>query len=326
MYLEIDDGFLEHPKTLRFCRAVRDPCAPTYLLRLWTWATKSAPDGDLRDMEPDELELILRWPGEPGTCYAALVSAGFIDKDEDGATIHNWAERTGGAIVRMEQKGDARRVSATERKRRQRQAERERKASGHASVTRDPSVTSRPVTPLDKARQDEASQGQPAQSDARAGDPPATAATPGPVALALAVALQVEQAAPLALVRGGLPTGYDVVQLYGRVRGDCLNVPGWATPTGQALQKADRFVAGLQPETVALLEPSMRLFFQHARDPNARPPPDPRLLETGFGFGAWLHRFPDLCEELRGDRRPALQVHPRDAERISAVEQFAGGA
>jgi hypothetical protein len=320
MYLEIDDGFLEHPKTLRFCRAVRDPCAAAYLLRLWTWATKSAPDGDLSRCEPEDIELTVHWQGEPGLCYRALVAAGFID--EDGGqpqAIHNWAERTGGAIERMERRADEKRGGATERKRRERERKAAEAAAGHAFVTRDPSVTSRPVTPQDKTRQDETRPVQPAQSDARAGDPPATAATPGPVALALAVAAQVEQAgelvaagAPLALVRGGAPTGYDVVQLYARVRGDCLNVPGWATPGGQALQKADRFVAGLHPEAAALLEPSMRLFFEHARDPNARPPPDPRLLETGFGFGAWLHRFPDLCEELRGDRRPALQLGPRD--------------
>jgi hypothetical protein len=312
MYLEIDDGFLEHPKTLRFCRAIADPCGATYLLRLWTWATKSAPDGDLRDMEPDELELALRWRGDPGVCYAALVSAGFIDKDDDGATIHNWGERTGGAIVRMEQGGAKQRESATERKRMQRKRERERKAAeaaagGHANVTRDTGVTSRPVTPLDKTRQDEARQ-DPSANDARAGDPPAT--TPGPVALAHAVAMAVEEAGelvaaqgpPLALVRGGTPTGFDVVQLFGKVRGEVLKVPGWNTPQGQSPQKADRFVAGLRAELVALLEPSMRLFFTHARDPTARSP-DPRLLETTFGFAAWLSRFPDLCEELSGSRK-----------------------
>jgi hypothetical protein len=317
MYLEIDDGFLEHPKTLRFCRAVRDPCAAAYLLRLWTWATKSAPDGDLSRCEPEDIELTVHWQGEPGLCYRALVAAGFID--EDGGqpqAIHNWAERTGGAIERMERRADEKRGGATERKRRERERKAAEAAAGHAFVTRDPSVTSRPVTPQDKTRQDETRPGQPAQSDARAGDPPAT--TSGPVALALAVAAQVEQAgelvapgASLALVRGGLPTGYDVVQLYGKVRGACLKVPEWNTPQGNSLQKADRFVATLRPEAVPLLEPSIRLFFSHARDPTARSP-EPRLLETTFGFAGWLSRFPDLCEELQGDRRPALQIGPRD--------------
>ncbi len=159
-----------------------------------------------------------------------------------------------------------------------------------------------------------------AQSDARAGDP----TTPGPVALVRAVAEAVELAGEV-WSRETVVTGFDVVQLYGRIRGDCLNVPGWNVPGGNSLQKADRFVASLRPESVPLLEPSMQLFFQHARDPTARAP-DPRLLETTFGFAAWLARFPDLCEELQGERRPPVLIHPRDAARISAVEQFARGS
>jgi hypothetical protein len=155
-----------------------------------------------------------------------------------------------------------------------------------------------------------------AQSDARAGDPAAAAATPGPVALAQAVAVAVEQAGELVLVRA--PTSYDVVQLYGQVRGDCLNVPGWNTPGGNSLAKAERFVASLRPESVAQLEPSMRLFFQHARDPTRSA--DQRLLETTFGFAAWLARFPDLCEELRGERRPpAAAMGPREAAFLRSV-------
>jgi hypothetical protein len=331
MYLRILEGFPSHWKTLALARKLDDHNAGMYCLRLWTWACQSAPSGDLSNIDPLDIELIVHWPGEPGRCFAAMVAVRLIDRREDGGhEIHEWADHTGGDIEKMEVRAAEKRADAAERKRR----ERERKAAGevghtgHAPVTRDIGVT---VTPCHdprqgKTRQDETRQ-NPSATPARAGDPTATAATSGPVALALAVAAQVEQAgelvasgAPLALVRGGPPTGYDVVQLYARVRGDCLNVPGWATPGGQALQKADRFVAGLHPEATALLEPSMRLFFEQVQDHTARPPPDPRLLETGFGFGGWLHRFPDLCEQLLGARRPAQVMNPRDAAFLRSVQ------
>jgi hypothetical protein len=330
MYLRILDSFPDHPKTLSLARVLGDLNAGMYCMRLWTWASKSAKDGDLSNLDPLDLELIMRWHGEPGRCFAAMVGVRFIDRREGGGfEIHEWAEHTGGDIEKMEERAAEKRADAAERKRQERQRKANARDS-HAPVTRDIGVT---VTPghdprLGKTRQDEASQ-VPSANGARAGDPTAGATTPGPVALAHAVAVAVEQAgelvaaqAPplaLALVRGGVPTGYDVVQLYGRVRGDELHVPSWSTPAGNSLQKADRFVAGLRPERVALLEPSMRLFFQHARDPTARSP-DPRLLETTFGFAGWLSRFPDLCEELQGERcPPAAAMGPRDAAFLRSV-------
>jgi hypothetical protein len=336
MYLRILEGFPSHWKTLALARKLDDHNAGMYCLRLWTWACQSAPSGDLSNIDPLDIELIVHWPGEPGRCFAAMVAVRLIDRREDGGhEIHEWADHTGGDIEKMETRAAEKRADAAERKRR----ERERKAAGeaghtgHAPVTRDIGVT---VTPCHdprqgKARQDETRQDKPpsANPDARAGDPTATAATPGPVALAEACALVVEQAGEvwtretvteLVLVPPQV-TGYGVPQLFGRIRAECL--PGclpWDTPGGQALQKADRFVAGLPPDRVALLEPSMRLFFEQAQDHTARPPPDPRLQETGFGFGAWLHRFPDLCEQLLGARRPAKQLNPRDAAFLRSVQ------
>lgn len=102
MYLEIDEGYPGHRKTLRLCALLKCDTADAYPPRMWAWAARSAPDGDLTGMDPVELELALRWRGEEGALYAALTRSGFIDRDEDGRTvIHNWATRTGGAIEKM---------------------------------------------------------------------------------------------------------------------------------------------------------------------------------------------------------------------------------
>lgn len=104
MYLEIDEGFTTHRKTLRFCGFMQDHNAFAYLMRLWSWATRSAPDGDLSGLDPIDIELAVQYRLGDGKCYRAMVVAGFIDTDGDGAPvmIHNWPKRTGGAIARME--------------------------------------------------------------------------------------------------------------------------------------------------------------------------------------------------------------------------------
>ena len=102
MYLEIDEGLFEHPKTLEFCGILENSEAWSHLIRLWRWACRSAPDGDLSGMKPRSIEIAMGWQALDGRAFAAAVEAGFIDEGAAGArSIHNWAERTGGAIAKM---------------------------------------------------------------------------------------------------------------------------------------------------------------------------------------------------------------------------------
>lgn len=102
MYLEIDEGFIGNRKTIRFCGLMQSPEAISYLIRLWTWACRSAPDGDMTGMQPFDVEMLCGYRLLDGKCYAALVEAKFVDVDEDGTQrIHNWGKRTGAAIQKM---------------------------------------------------------------------------------------------------------------------------------------------------------------------------------------------------------------------------------
>lgn len=106
MHLEIDEGFFAHPKTLRFCALMQNAEAWSHIQRLWAWACRSAPNGDLSLLEPAEVELAMGWRAMDGKAYAAAVKAGFIDESEPGRplAIHGWMDRTGGAIKRMADK------------------------------------------------------------------------------------------------------------------------------------------------------------------------------------------------------------------------------
>lgn len=130
--LDVDEDFPEHPKTLRLVAALGVDGAPWFLIRLWSWAKKYQPNGDLSAYSAREIEIAAGWAAGDGRFFAAAVAAGFIDlrcpacgdrvqiQDGIGAcascaacypaatpmlvrcTIHNWMRRTGAAIRRVE--------------------------------------------------------------------------------------------------------------------------------------------------------------------------------------------------------------------------------
>jgi hypothetical protein len=108
VYLEIDEGFDEHPKTVRLCRVMRDVNAGQYLIRLWAWACRSAQDGDLSGMESSDVEIIAKYKKEDGKLFTALTEVWsqkfgpWIDHDGGKMVLHGWCERTGLAIKKME--------------------------------------------------------------------------------------------------------------------------------------------------------------------------------------------------------------------------------
>jgi hypothetical protein len=104
MYLPVDEGFVSHRKTIRFCALMQDHNAFAYILRLWSWAVRAAPDGDLSGLSPADIEMAIQYRLADGRCYAHLVTAGFIDESEPTfpSAIHNWMERIGESIAKME--------------------------------------------------------------------------------------------------------------------------------------------------------------------------------------------------------------------------------
>lgn len=123
MYLEIDEGFDAHPKTVRLCRVMGDVNAGQYLIRLWAWACRSAPDGNLSGMEAGDIEAIAKYKSADGKLFAALTErwsskfGAWLDLDGDSLKLHGWDERTGAAIAKMDKRAADMRALRDKRKR-----------------------------------------------------------------------------------------------------------------------------------------------------------------------------------------------------------------
>lgn len=84
-------SFPTHPKTKKLTRRL-GAAGPWALVCLFLWARMNRPDGDLRGMTDEDIELACDWAGDDGALVAALISVGFVDGDDGERRIHDWAE------------------------------------------------------------------------------------------------------------------------------------------------------------------------------------------------------------------------------------------
>lgn len=82
-------GLFDHPKWMRLDAALGDRGGMA-LIRLWGWARRHRPNGDLSGLSDREVAAAARWRGKPGTLIEALTDAGFLDRAGERATLHDW--------------------------------------------------------------------------------------------------------------------------------------------------------------------------------------------------------------------------------------------
>jgi hypothetical protein len=174
MWLEVDEDLPEHPKSLRLCAALMNPLGWAYVIKLWRWCCKYAPDGDLTEFGAEEIEYGLGWTLDAGKLYAALKTARFIEDTEDGRVlVHDWMEHQGRAIKKMEKDAKRKRLS-----RRARPTDVQRTSNGRRQDVRVtapvPNPTQPNLTKLDQTRSGESA----ARPSERSSPPPAPQGSP----------------------------------------------------------------------------------------------------------------------------------------------------
>ena len=110
MYLEIDEGYWEHPKTLKLCSSMRDDKAGIYPIRLWSWALRGASTGDISHLSPRDIEVAAKFQGADGRLFAALCDGSdgrfgsWITVDGVKKTLTGWNDYDGAIIRRPKDK------------------------------------------------------------------------------------------------------------------------------------------------------------------------------------------------------------------------------
>lgn len=294
MYLEIDEGYFEHPKTLRLCAALRDHHAAIYPVRLWKWACRSARDGRLGTVDAFVIEKVVGYEPMDGACFQALRDVGFIDQDTDGLKIHDWMERTGGAIKRMEDKASENRRRREEGKKRHDSEKAQRDAG-----TVPESYQNRTGTNPSQTRPDQTSQDLSLRAPAR--DPSGTAEHGGTT---------VPHNEP------GKPSARNVLAAFARIRGEtCGGKALFFQPTEATVEKAARWLEEMPVDAVVDVEPAIRRACLGVRD-GAKGWSDGRMSDPMFLFASIVSRWSSLREDIHGCApKVAAAKDPREDRR-----------
>lgn len=96
----VDTDFLDHWKTVMVIDALNDKAAPIYILRLWAHCQERK--SDVFSMPSRGLKAQCRFDGDHEALEAALVEAGFIERDGDNIKIVGWAEKNASLIAAWE--------------------------------------------------------------------------------------------------------------------------------------------------------------------------------------------------------------------------------
>lgn len=93
LWIPVYSDFHENPKLRKFAKAhdLELPCAMGYLVTLWLWAQRRQTHGDLDKYDADDIADAAMWKGNSTEFVDSLVDFGFLDRDGDSLTIHDWS-------------------------------------------------------------------------------------------------------------------------------------------------------------------------------------------------------------------------------------------
>lgn len=100
--MNVQPGLPDDPKYLRLKKALRaldpDLAAMELLIRLWGHCQENTRGELWTGADPDYVECVLRWDGDPGLLCAVLVERGWVTKEEGGMRIHAWEQNNEGLV------------------------------------------------------------------------------------------------------------------------------------------------------------------------------------------------------------------------------------
>jgi len=157
-WLKVSSDLPNHPKSLDLAAELGEPRAWTYVLELWLWCGRSAPDGRIAGKHPVAMvERAAGWTGEPGALAGALERVGLLDRDGEAFQVHDWAEHNAAHQAKLERD---RAHAAKRRKESRTVSEESQRVASDSSASR-PQIAGEIERETEKKKQLPASQGAP---------------------------------------------------------------------------------------------------------------------------------------------------------------------
>jgi hypothetical protein len=106
----ISTAIRNHPKTRKLQKRLGKE-AVLSLIWLFLYAAESRPDGDLKGMTGEDIELAADWDGQESAFVDALSDVGFLDGEVGSYSIHDWAEHNPWAASRPKRQEASRKAN-----------------------------------------------------------------------------------------------------------------------------------------------------------------------------------------------------------------------
>ena len=132
--IRISTLFVDHPKTMEL-KELLGPDAVICLVRLWGYAAEYRSKGCLDRMNASRIEAAAKWMGTPGSFVDALMSIGYLEKNGEIFSLHNWREHQGFIYFSKERKKRARKAVAVRWKKHRKRLKEQHDASTTTSIT-----------------------------------------------------------------------------------------------------------------------------------------------------------------------------------------------
>lgn len=108
-WYRVDGAAADHPKVMELAARLGDAeiaLADGYVMRLWSWAQRYAPDGAFSARVVPQLE---RYLGREGV-IRLMVDVGLVDADDDEFAVHDWEQMQGALVEKSSRDAKMKRV------------------------------------------------------------------------------------------------------------------------------------------------------------------------------------------------------------------------
>lgn len=117
-WIESHQGLARHIKTKRLSRKldISVPAAIGHLHLLWWWSLDNTPNGNLSQLEPEDIADEMMWNGDPHVLVRGLMESGFVDEVEGELFIHDFNDYVGKLVDKRKADAVRKRTKRSESK------------------------------------------------------------------------------------------------------------------------------------------------------------------------------------------------------------------